>query len=137
MEEKAKKRSISPTVDSFIPSSVPATTATHLPTTSSSGTGYLVLRHLLTNLSTCGVVRKVLLECALRGFNIEYFYVDQYTFIYEVTNFNPSSYCSSIRVSCELKRGGSALKAVCNVPCIFTMRARQMIEVIICESQHI
>ena len=95
------------------------------------------MRHLLTESSTCGITRKVLLECALRAYNIEHFCVHQYTFTYEVIILNPWCYHSTIRVPYELKRGGAVLKGVSNVSHTVTMSTKQTIEEMIQESQHI
>ena len=73
----------------------------------------------------------MLLEFALRDFNIVFLCVYHYTLAYEATIFSPWSYLSPIRVFYELKRGGEVLKGVCDVPHTVMMSARQAIEEVI------
>ena len=89
MEGQDKKKNMSPIEDSSIPSYNPSTYVINIPTTSSSGTDYPVMKQLLAESYTFGIARKVLLEHALRDYDIEYFCVHQYTFTYEVTILSP------------------------------------------------
>ena len=67
MEGQAKKRTLSPIVNSSIPNSTPGAAVINIPTTRSSATECPVMRQLLTEASTCGKARKVLFDCALRN----------------------------------------------------------------------
>ena len=80
---------------------------------------------------------KMLPECALRAFDTDYFCVHQCTFNYEVTIVNLWSYHSPVRVSYEIKREGAVPGGVCDVPHTVKMSARQAIEAMMSESQHI
>ena len=122
---------------SSIPSSAAITAVTNIPTTSFLERDYPVMRQLLTESSTCGVARKVLLGCGFRISYITYLHVHQYIITYEMTILYPWSYHFSITVSYELKMDGAVLKGVCDVPYTVTMNARQTIKAVIHESKHV
>ena len=92
------------------------------------------MRQLLTELFTCKIARKELLECDLRDLSIDYFCVHQYTFTYEVRILNLWSYHSLARAYHGLKRDEEVLKDICDILHTVTMSTRQAIEKMIEES---
>ena len=83
------KRTISPSVDSCVPRSVPSTAAVNIFKSNTSGEDCPVTRQLLPESFTCAIARKVVLPWYLKNFNIEYFCIHQYTFTDDIIILNP------------------------------------------------